>query len=87
MMVKMIMIVIIMMMIMASAHKKDFWATKVEDSLLGDEQWHSVTVCQVNIRKGQKEQKEQWHNESISTQCILSIKCSFDNFQLLMVLR
>ena len=38
-----------MMIIMASAHKKDFWATKVEDSLLGDEQWHSVTVCQVNI--------------------------------------
>ena len=38
-----------MMMIMVSAHKKDFWATKVEDSLLGDEQWHSITVCQVDI--------------------------------------
>ena len=33
---------------MASAHKKDFWATKVEDSLLGDQEWHSLTVCQVS---------------------------------------
>ena len=34
----------------ASAYKKDFWATKVEDSLLGDEEWHSLTVCQVRAK-------------------------------------
>ena len=38
-------------LVVASAHKKDFWATKVEDSLLGDEEWHSLTVCQVRAKR------------------------------------
>ena len=37
-------------LVVASAYKKDFWATKVEDSLLGDEEWHSLTVCQVRAK-------------------------------------
>ena len=31
---------------MASAYKKDFLSTKVEDCSLDDSQWHSVAICQ-----------------------------------------
>ena len=34
-------------LVVATAYKKDFFATKVEDTCVDDGQWHSVTICQM----------------------------------------
>ena len=38
-------------LVVAAASKKEFFATRVEDSSLGDGQWHSLTVCQAAAKR------------------------------------
>ena len=38
-------------LVVATAYKKDFLATKVEDVPINDEEWHSVTICQAGGKR------------------------------------
>ena len=38
-------------LVVATAYKKEFFATKLDDCPITDDQWHSITVCQAGGKR------------------------------------